>query len=134
MRYVRYVAIALELQEQEDFRYWVLSQQDPKKFQWATPDRGGTTPATVREKILNHMTRTKDTASLKGDVWEYGSVTGMQKVFKVKVFDQDTGQFLRFGWVDDTGKEIETKGAMVIESQHPGAKADARKFFGLDGE
>ena len=134
MRYVRYVAIALELQEQEDFRYWVLSQQDPKKFRWATSDHAGTTSGSVQEKILQHMGATRQTGSLKGDVWDYGSVTGMQKVFKVKVFDSDTGEFLRFAWADETGKEIDVKGAMVIESQHPGAREAAKKFFGLNGE
>ena len=122
--------MALDLHEQDDFRFWVLAQQDPKKFSWASPDRAGT----VTDASQQVMAYAKELGALpvKGDIWTYAKAVGMVPVYKVKVFDEDTGKFLRYDYVDESGKFVDTTGRNIIESKHRGAKDAATKFFGIE--
>jgi hypothetical protein len=129
-RYIRYLVVALDMQEQEDFRYWVLAQQDPKKFHWSSAN---TSQPNVAHKVLQFAKEKLGAKNLvKSDIWEYADGK-LPMVFRAKVFDSDTGQFLREAWVDKDGKEVNVNGltTKVVESHHPLSKEAALKAFGL---
>ena len=46
------LAIALDAEELEEYRWWVNSNQDPKKFKWSSPDKAGTEPLEPLEVLV----------------------------------------------------------------------------------
>jgi hypothetical protein len=132
-RWIRYLAVALDLQEQEDFKTYVLAGNDAKKFQWASPDHAGTRTPDVAEQIVRLASDVFKAPPIKGDIWALAKLRGMKPHYKVKIWDRETGKFLRHAYVDEDGNEVDVEGLTVIESKHPDAKKKAREFFGMEG-
>ena len=129
------LAVSLDLQELEEFHFWILSQQDPKKFQWSSDDHAGTkTPdkKPVNDQILafgQALAGGNAAAQVRSDVWEYGKVRGARQVFQANKFDQDTGKFVGVVWIDEGGNEVDIAGFVPVESHHEEARAKASSVF-----
>ena len=46
----------MDADEIERFRWWVTAQQDPKKFEWSSPDKAGTEPIRPLFEVVEEMT------------------------------------------------------------------------------
>jgi hypothetical protein len=71
-------AQALEAEEKEQYKWWVNSQQDPKKFKWAK-DRGN-----AFQKLLNLaeiMTAKNSGKQIRGTPQEFIKATGAKFVY-----------------------------------------------------
>lgn len=49
------LAIALDADELADYKWWVNSGQDPKKFVWSSPDKAGTEPVVPLEELVKQF-------------------------------------------------------------------------------
>lgn len=125
--------MALDLREQDDYRAYIAAGGEPKKFKWASSDHAGMNSGeSVAETIIREVQRRKGFSSGKRDVWEYGEVVGFKKITKAEKWQEPDkpggkGVFLGHVWVDEEGKEVDTSGYVIIESQHGEAKAFSKK-------
>lgn len=127
------MAVALDLEEIEGYHRWVAAGQDPKKFTWSSGDHAGTTTPSIMDKMLSRFANSTKAGIVRGDIYEYADGV-LQKVFRAKEFDTDTGKFIRQLWVDEGGKEVKFDEARYkpVESKAPQARLDALKAFGLN--
>lgn len=47
--------MALDADELAQYRWWVNSQQDPKKFSWSSPDKAGTEPIVPLAQLVKQF-------------------------------------------------------------------------------
>lgn len=132
-RWTRYLAVALDLEEIDQFHFWVLAQQDPKKFQWSSPDHAGTRPGGAAQSLMEFAGALsgRDPGKLKKrDPWEYGKATGLSVVYKMAELDSDTGKLIRYIYVDENGDRVSTDGYVVLPTKHPEAIEKAESVIG----
>jgi len=129
-RWIAYLATALDLDEQDDYKAYILAGGEPKKFKWASSDHAGTTPdQDIGQEMLRGLGGKKTVARAKGDIWQYGDAVGLRKVVKAdKWAEQEDGSYKMVGqvWVDEDGKEVSLDGFAVVESSSEDAKAFAQ--------
>jgi hypothetical protein len=129
------LAVALDLQELEEYHFWILSQQDPKKFQWSSSDHAGTQPLDkkpVNEQILafgQALAGGNAAAQVRSDIWEYGKVRGAGQVFEAMKWDEVTGQQIGIVYIDQDGAEVDVSGYVLVKSNHEEARAKASSVF-----
>lgn len=124
----------MELEEQAQYKWWVNSQQDPKKFKWSESTKP---KVDVAKKVMRFaqevLNRGKPYRTLGGDIWGFAQAVGLQQVFKMAELDSDTGKLVRYIYVDENGERVEIpEGYITVASQHEESKAKARKVFGME--
>lgn len=119
------MAIALELEELDSFRFWVLAQQDPKKFAWSSPDKAGTVkPQDVGGKIVRFAVQKLKARPIKGDIWTLARQRGMKPVYRV---EKEDGSVV---FVDEKGNEVKPPSGMTfVESKAVKKEEGDRKIF-----
>ena len=126
-RWVCYLAVALDLDEIEDYKAFIFAGGEGKKFKWSSSDHGGLRP---HGDIGKEMIREFGGANSKpSDVWQYGKIRGLKSVTKAFKWEQQPdGGHKMIGevWVDENGVEVDTTGFIVVESTGGEAKAFAR--------
>ncbi len=130
-RWICYLAVALDLDEIEQFNRWWVAGQDPKKFKWSSLDHAGTRSGDVTDGLMAFASALvgRDPSRMKKrDPYEYAKATG-RLVYKMELRDQDTGKFLRYVYVDTEGNVADETTHRVIESQHPDSKKDAAQIM-----
>ena len=130
-----YLAVALDLEEIEQYRVYCTSGGKPDDFKWTSPDHAGTRepgPVGVQATLMQMAAEVSGGHLKKSDVWEYGKAIGARKVVQAYERDDRTGEILRKVFVDaDTGEIVEdTEGYRFISSQHAEAKQAAERIFG----
>lgn len=108
-RWICYLAIALDLEELDSYRFWVLAQQDPKKFQWVSEDKAGTvSPDRVGEKIVAFAQDRFKAAPIKGDIWTLARQRGMKPVYRI---EKEDGSVV---FVDEHGDKVDPPAGQVF--------------------
>ena len=128
-RWICQFAVALDLEEIEEFRRFWTSGQDPKKFKWASADHAGSRPGGVGEGMLQFAKAMAGGKLKKKDIWEYAKATGRAQVYQMAEYDTDTGKFVRHVYVDQDGKIVDTAGYVVVQSDHPESKEQAERVI-----
>lgn len=124
----------MELEEQAQYKWWVNSQQDPKKFEWSESAKP---KVDIIKKVMgfaqDRLNQGRPYQALKGDIWSFAQATGLKQVFKMAELDSDTGKLVRYVYVDESRKRVEIpEGYITVASQHEESKAKARKVFGME--
>ncbi|GAG08790.1 unnamed protein product, partial [marine sediment metagenome] len=88
MRYIRDLAVALDLQELDDYKLW-CGAHDGKDFPWSSPDHAGSKPTPVSEKVETWAKRLRWGSKVKRSAWEFANATGKQVVVKAMKWDSD---------------------------------------------
>ena len=120
------MAVSLELEELDSFRFWVLAQQDPKKFKWSSPDKAGTVkPQDVGGKIIRFAVQKFGAAlPVKGDIWAMARMHGMKPVYRV----EGEGGLVVF--VDEDGNKVTPPRDMTfVESKTVKKEQGDKKIF-----
>lgn len=117
--------MALELEELDSFRFWVLAQQDPKKFKWSSPDKAGTVkPQNVGGKIVRFAIERLKARPMKGDIWTLARQRGMKPVYRI---EKEDGSVV---FVDENGNEVKPPSGMTfIESKAVKKEEGDRRIF-----
>lgn len=132
-RWLAYLSVSLDMNEQDDYRAYISAGGDPKKFKWSSSDHAGMKPkSTVMEQILDGVKAGGFAARGKRDIWEYGEAIGLKTITKAEKWAEperpgEKGKFLGHVWVDDSGNEVDTSGYIIIETEHEGAKAFSKR-------
>jgi len=118
----------MDLEEEDRYRWWINSQQDPKKFPWTESARPKVDiAAKVMKFAQSALNNGQPYTPQKGDIWQYAKARGMKPVFKMAEFTNE-GEFLRHFYVDESGKEVDVpKGYMTVRSNHAEARKIAEK-------
>jgi len=119
------LAVALELEELDSFKFWVLAQQDPKKFKWVSSDKAGTAkPQDVSGKIVRFAVTKLGATPLKGDIWALAKQRGMEPVYRI---EKEDGSIV---YVDEDGNEVEPpRGKTFIQSKDLEKEKGDRRIF-----
>lgn len=105
-----FLSVALERKEYENFRFWVLAQQDPKKFKWSKSRNIDITNKVVE---FAHQMGAQPT---KGDVWDYAQARGLDRIYEIETEDGKV-------YVDQRGNPVDApKGMIFIPTKNPEAK------------
>jgi len=102
----------LELEEVENYRFWVLAGGKPKRFRWQYRPRRGKplSGSQLGERVVQFARDKMKIEPKKGDVWHYAQAKGLKPVFKVV---EDGVEY----FVDENGKRVEMpKGHFFIPS------------------
>ena len=126
-RWLVYLAISLDLEEREQYNIWVMSGQDPKKFNWASDDRAGTAPRladpSLGRKIVAFAVEKLQATPIRGDIWTLAKARGMRPVFRIETPDG-------YRYVDDQGNPVQVpRGMTFIESPALKKAAGDKKIF-----
>ena len=118
----------MDLEEEERYRWWINSQQDPKKFPWTASARPQVdVAAKVMKFAQSALNNGQPYTPHKGDVWHYAKVRELKPVFKMAEFT-DAGEFVRHFYVDESGAEVKIpKGYMTVRSNHAESVKAAQK-------
>lgn len=127
MRYIRYLAVSLDLQEVEDYKIWCITH-DPKKFPWSSADHAGTQPD-VTQRTIDWAQRIRGYGRVQRSAWEFAKATDKQIVYEAMKWDKDTGKPIGKVYVDRDGKEVDLGGRVFVPLVHPDAQKEAQEFF-----
>lgn len=105
--YMKYLVVALELKEYDDFKFWVLAGQDPKKFKWAVPKTG--------EEIGEKLVQWAKKKAQRGDVWDYAEAREIPLVYQI---DTDDGVI----YVDENGDRVKKPSGFFVPTKDKRAK------------
>lgn len=106
----------MELEELSNFRFWVLAQQDPKKFKWSSPDKAGTA-TNLGDKIIQFAQEKLGATPIKGDIWTHARQKGMQPIYQIQ---KDDGSLM---FVDEAGEQVKVPPGFTFV-QSPALKKD----------
>ena len=129
MRYITYLAVALDLQELEDFKLWSQTR-DPKKFPWSTPDRAGLLPGGTSQKAIDIARSMHWGSRVQRSAWEFAQATGKKVVFEAMKWDSATGKPIGKVYVDVDGNEVDLGAQVYVPMIHPDVSAMADRVFG----
>lgn len=127
VRYIRYLAVSLDLQETDDFKIWCITR-DPKKFPWSSSDRAGTQPD-ISQQVADWAKRIRGYDRVQRSAWEFAKATGKQVVYEAMKWDKATGKPIGKVYVDQDGNEVDLGGRVFVPLVHPEAQAQAQDFF-----
>lgn len=122
--------MALDLEELDTYRFWVLAQQDPKKFQWTSEDKAGTlSPDRVGERILAFAQQGLKAAPIKGDIWDLARQRGMEPVYRI---EREDGSML---FVNESGEKVDPpSGIAFIQSKALKEDKKDKQIFVREGD
>jgi len=69
----------MDAEEWRQYEWWVNSQQDPKKFKWSSPDKGGTSTNPIAKMF--QMVEEKSDSVVKGSAEEFAIHTGKTLIY-----------------------------------------------------
>jgi hypothetical protein len=78
------LSVAIDADELDRYYWWINSQQDPKKFKWSSPTKGGTENAGVLDKLFIMAQKfggSKAATNVKGNPLEFAKHTGRPIVY-----------------------------------------------------
>jgi hypothetical protein len=127
-RYIMYLAVALDQEEIDSFRFWVLAQQDPKRFTWSSPDKAGTsTPDIGQKAILFAQQKLGAGAIAKGDIWTLARLRGMEPVYQIEKPDGTKV------YVDEKGNPVNMSGVEFVPSEKAKQEFRDHRIFVREG-
>lgn len=100
--------MALDLEEIDSYKFWVLAQQEPKKFQWSSSDKAGTREPHIGDSIIRFAQKKMKAEISKGDIWTLAKSRGMQPIYQVEKGDGKTV------FVNESGDEVDSPIGMTF--------------------
>lgn len=125
-RWICYLAVALDLEELDNYRFWVLAQQDPKKFEWSSSDRAGSRdPEYVGQRIMHFAQQRLGAAGVqKGDFWTLARQKGMKPIYQI---EKEDGSLM---FVDEKGNPTQPpEGFAFVPSRAAKEAHKDKRFF-----
>jgi hypothetical protein len=113
-KWIRYLDASLDAQEQEDFRFWVIAQQDPKKFPWSRKKRKQELSSVAIAEKAMRFAKDKMGAvdTLRSDVYQVAQTRGLKSYVRVQAEDGSVKYY------DEDGSEIAPpRGSVFIPSK-----------------
>lgn len=108
--YYMLLAVALDIDEREQYRQYVLAGGDPRKFKWSSYDKAGTEPSSSPQSFWTKVAAQMG-HGLKSDIAYAVEGLGLEPIVKITETMSDGSTRVRYETQDgrDITKEVEAQ-------------------------